>query len=664
MKPTRPHASLLPAPLLSAALLLVALLPGQQPAHAALPAGYVFSSITDGIPADSDYRAEVAAQQFSVATATNNSGQMFGFRLTTDGMIRGFSIAFADNPKVTALDTDNFFALSASEPVCWWIFCSTEYAFGARLIDGTSAVTAFVNTPTDSSARPGSLPFLEYPGNFVDENKNGVVASTQFNSSGQFGVLFHAGGQVLLDDVPWLIAINDLTEPLILGYDGDDGACLVFGDDCMPDPVDCDDDDRHHGNGADTGQGHEEHGNGHGYGHHHCDDDHGSGPRGEDDDDDDARAAARSRRTLMLPGYPAPDYPAPQARHARTASPPAGTGALLIRLLADGSTVRYRFPATAVAGDSSYAVSDVFPLAMNDNRAILRGTVTVGDTVHDKRLLSCVLNPAALDAGADGTVDCTGGMTVIGGVAGSVRVGTVLGFALNNAGVLAGNYGFNAAGIGAPFLLDVTALTPVPEPLGNLAAGHDGWELNTLTDQNQSGKLVGYGYKNCGAQPEAFFLNSSASAPAGLRFARSGFESPAWQQPGRNITVNPELTGGSGSYQLRVLVKTPAAADWTLVSDWTSNTPVYQARGIRGELCLRVQARDAAAPDVVREQVVRYLVSREQGDRAASESGGDPAPVAAEPDDSTGFADLLGSTGGLYLLALTTLLLRRRRPAA
>lgn len=640
-----------------ATLLLVALLPGHQPAHAALPAGYAFSTITDAIPPEADYKAQFADQQFSIATATNNNGLLYGFRLTTDGMIRGFNIAFGSNPKMTAVDSEYFIALSAADVSCWWIFCNTEYPYGIRLIEDADtgaqvAVTAFLNTPTDSTALPGSLPFLEYPGNFVDENKNGVVASTQFNSSSQFGVLFHANGQVLLDDVPWLIAINDLAEPLVLGYGNLDGACLVFGADCAPDPVDCDDDDRHHGNGADTGQGHEEHGNGHGYGHHHCDDDHGSGPRDDPDEDDDARTA----RALQLP-----TYPTAKTVQAKTVTP-AATGALLIRLLADGSTVRYRFPTTAVAGDASYPVTDVFPLALNDTRAILRGTITVGDTVHDKRLLSCVLNPAALDAGADGTVDCTGGMTVPGGIAGSIRVGTVLGFALNNAGVLAGNYGFNAAGIGTPFLLDVTATTPVPEPLGNLAAGHDGWELNTVTDLNQSGKLVGYGYQNCAAQPEAFFLNSSASAPAGLRFARSGFESPAWQEPGRNITVNPVLAGGSGSYQLRVLVKTPADADWTLFSDWTTGTPSYQPPGgYLGELCLRVQARDTTAPEVVREQVVRYRISRNEVDSEISESSGDSAPVAPELSVSAAFADLIGGAGGSWLLLLAALLPRRRR---
>ena len=206
----------------------------------------------------------------------------------------------------------------------------------------------------------------------------GVVASTQFNSSSQFGVLIHANGQVLLADVPWLIAINDLAEPLILGYDGADGGCLVFGDDCVPDPVDCDDDDRHHGNGADTGQGHEEHGNGNGYGHYDCDDDeHGSGGPRDDEDEVDPR----NRRALLLP-----NYPAPKTVQAKTVAPPAVTGALLIRLRTDGSTLRYRFPATAVAGDGSYAVTDLFPLALNDTRAVQGYSLVIHDLKPEESL--------------------------------------------------------------------------------------------------------------------------------------------------------------------------------------------------------------------------------------------------------------------------------------
>lgn len=615
---------------------LTALLLSAGTARAALPAGYTFSSITDAIPAEADYKAQFADQQFSIATATNNNGLLYGFRLTGDGMVRGFNIAFGSNPKMTAVDSEYFIALSAADVTCWWIFCNTEYPFGIRLIEDADtgaqvAVTAFLNTPTDSTALPGSLPFLEYPGNFVDENKNGVVASTQLGAGSQFGVLIHANGQVLLSDVPWLIAINDLTEPLVLAYGNIDGACAVYGPGCRPPtPADCEDDDRHHGKGAENGMGHEEHGNGHGYGHDDCE------KPGKDDDKRQGKIAAGK---VVAPN-------------------PAG--ALLIRLLADGSTRRYRFPPIVTAGDAVYKVNGVFPLALNDNRAVLRGDISVGSSVQEKRLLSCVFNPAVLDAGADGTVDCTGGMTVIGGIAGSIRVGTVLGFALNNAGVLAGNYGFSAAGVGTPFLLDVTAATPVPEPLLNLAVAQDGWELNTLTDLNQSGKLVGYGYKNCAAQPEAFFLNTQGTAPAGVRFQRSGFESPAWLAPNDTLAINPVLTGGSGSYQLRVLGKKPADADWTLLSDWTTGTPQYQPRGYRGDICLRVQVRDSTALATVREQVVRYRVSP-AATASSREAIGNSAPVEPQLSVSAAFADLIGSAGGALLLVLATLVLRRRR---
>ncbi|MFZ5755427.1 MAG: hypothetical protein ACOY3X_00825 [Pseudomonadota bacterium] len=618
---------------LAAILLSGLLLAGTGLARAALPAGYTFSSIADAIPETAEYKTQFADQQFSVATATNNLGVLYGFRVTTAGQVRAINIKFGANPAMTAVDSDDFAALSAADVSCWWILCNTEFPFGIRVLTDdvtgdTSAVTAFLNTPDDATAVPGSLPFMEYPGNFVDENKAGVVATTQMAAGTQYGLLIHAAGQVVLDDVPWLVAINDLAEPLVLAYGRLDGACLVFGEDCAPDPDECDDDDDHHHGG---GRGHEEHGNGHGYGHHKCDDDHGHGSSTGGD-----------------------------LRTVRTVAPAEPDGALMIRLLADGSTVRYRFPSTVVAGDAVRQVASVFPLAINADRAVLRGDITVGSTVYEKRLLSCTFDPAALDAGADGTLDCTGGMTVIGGIAGSIRAGTVLGFALDNAGVLTGNFGYNAAGIGHPFLVDVTAATPVAESLVNLAVQAEGWELNTVTDMNHSGRLVGYGYRNCKALPEAFFLDASVTAPAGgLRFVRGALETPAWLEPGDALDIRPAVTGGSGSYQYRTWMKTPADADWTLLADWTTGNAHYDTGSYTGDVCFRMEVRDTAAPEAVREQVVRYNVS--EAETVTPEEGGDGTDLGVEADENSLFEDLIGAAGGLLPALLAILLLRRRR---
>lgn len=613
------------------------------PAPAALPPGYQFSGVLDAVPAGT-FRNSYGNQVLSVGTALNSGGTLFGFWLRPDGHFHSYSLKFGTNPVMTSLDTPDFVSLAGGESVCFWIFCSIAYGYGVQIDTTTTpptGSTAFVNTPSGTAAIPGSLPFSMYPGNFVDENHNGVVASTQIDAAGnQFGALIYSGGVVTLADVPWLIAIDELAQPLVLAYDGQEGDCLVFGNNCAPDPADCT------GDGTDThtglGRGHEEHGQGYGYGHDKCP----PGPNGQPLPENQLRAGLSSGG-------------------AHNSLPPSVTQAnasLLIRLMADGSTLRYRFPSQATDGTSNYQTDHVFPLALNDSRAILRGNVVTGNGTYDKLLLSCVFDPNALDPDGDGVVNCTGGLTVLGGVAGRVRVGTVLGFTLNNNGVLAGNLGYSAAGIGAPFVLDVTATAPVAQPLGNLSTGADAWEINALTDMNAGNKLTGYGYRDCAANPEAFFLNAVATAPAGgaLQFGRGAFEFPALLQSGNTLAINPTLSGGSGNYEFRVSTRKPSDTAWSLLSDWSSSAGTYSPGSYLGDVCLRVEARDTTAPASARAETVRYRVVSANA-TTSGESSGTSTSLGVSTNTSFRIGDLLSATGLGQLLTMAVLLWRRRR---
>ncbi|MFZ5724060.1 MAG: hypothetical protein ACOY33_10435 [Pseudomonadota bacterium] len=595
-------------------------------ASAALPAGYQFSSVADAIPSMAAYKQQYADQQFSVLTATNNNGVLYGFRMTTAGMVRATNIKFGSNPLMTAVDSEHFVALSGADVTCFLgIFCNTEYPFGLRITDGQHAVTAFLNTPTNGTALPGSLPFVQYPGNFVDENRRGIVASTQLGLTTQHGVLFHGNSYTELLDVPWLVAINDLAEPVVLAYGGaaSEGTCSVFGEDCPPVPDSCvpgDEDTHEHGNGHENGNGHHSHGNGNGYGHYKCD------------------------------------------RHD-VADGPAfvpGNSAILIRLFSNLTTVRYGLPASVNLDGVEHPVADVFPLAINDSRAVLRGDVLVNGTVYKKRLLSCVFNPAAMDANADGIADCIGGLLLVGDLEHSVRAGTVLGFSLNNAGMLAGNLGYTAASVGMPFLLDLNAAVPEAVLVANLADNAGSWEINALTDHNQTGKLVGYGFRDCAAKPQAFFLDPKTTAPAGgaLRFGVGSFEFPALLAPGDVLDIAPSVSGGSGSYEFRVSVKTPADSGWTLLSDWAADAGSYDPGSYQGDVCLRVEARDAAAPTMQRSEIVRYRVT---GDAAqiGSEENGDAVDLGISV--GTTIAELEETGAGFWPVLLLLLLRRRRR---
>lgn len=609
-------------------------------ALAAMPAGYRFSSILDAIPPEAvEYRAAFSDQRSSLVTATNNNGHLAGFRVGNDGRVYGFNMSFGTNPKMVAVSNNDFVALSIADASCWWIFCNTEFAFGARILPDGTATTAFAHTPLDATIIPGSLPLMRAPGNFVDENRRGVIASTQVDAGGQFGVVLHSAGITTLADVPWLVAINDLAQPLVLAYGGLDGGCLIFGKDCPPAPetATCDD------NGGDThrnttGRGHVEHGNGNGYGHYKC------------------RIDRNGKETGVIAAEPAP------AADPAASNPYAG--ALLIRVNSDGTTVRYGFPTTALAGGVMQTASRLFPLALGDARAVLRGDVSINGVVHDKRLLACTFDPAALDADGDGRVDCIGGMTLVADQAGGVRVGTVVGFSLNNAGVLAGNFGYNASGIGSPFLLDLAQAQPVPVLVSDLAANDGAWEVHTIADMNQAGKLVGYGFRDCSVLPQAFFIDPRAAATSSaLRFRYGDFEKQTVLASGTLLPIAPVVTGGSGSYQYRVQVRTPTDTQWELFSDWSPAINAFDPGNYLGDVCFRIEARDAQNPAVVQSTIVRYAVqaapsAATSGDSLPMESTGLGMLRIANGD--VRLVEALGTAGGL-LLAAGLLALRRRR---
>ncbi len=616
-----------------AGLLLLAAIPAAAPA--ALPAGYHFSSVQDAIP-PSQLQADYADQVLSIATAVNDDDQLFGFWLNSAGVFLTYEAKFDSNPQGNVLHTENFIGLTGNDITCVWFFCR-HYAFGIRVIPpedpaGTpTGITAFVYPSPSAPVGQDSLPYTLYPGNFVDENAAGVVASTQVDGLGQHGVLLHAGGTVLLEDIPWLVAINDLAEPLVLGWNGSNADCLVYGEGC---PIDGDDGsdetcvDEHGHWHRGHGRGHEEHGRGHGYGHDKC------------------TCSSATRRMGERK---------PQPRAGLDGNNPPGdividpdgpaNSSLLIRLLADGSTVRYTFPQTVTGTDD---LSNAFPLAINGSRAILRGDVRIGDSVLDKRLLSCAFNPASLDANLDGVVDCIGGLVLLGGADHSIRAGTVLGFTLNDDGLLAGNLGYNAAGTGTPMLVDVAAATPTAELLANLADTGAGWEVSAITDLNNDGKLVGFGYRDCGSQPQALFLEPLDTAPATtLRFDRGAFEFPAHLLPGETLAITPTLAGGSGINELRVQVKTPADSGWTLLSDWSTATPSWPSGTYQGDVCFLIEARDVVKPAAVARTVVRYSVT--PVDTTSEEGGG-----------RFQLFDLLGAPCLVMLLSLAVLALRRR----
>lgn len=640
--------------------------------QAAIPASYQFQGLRDKL-SESPFNTSAFAEAYgdgvlSVGTAVNNANQIMGFWMDGDEVFTTFSIGFGDNPLSASRKTQNFVGVAGGEPACNSLIglftgCAYEYPYGVRILPATTAgtpdsvVAAFLNTPFSSTAVSGSIPYLFYPGNFVEENAAGIVASTQQSLDAQFGVILREvvevviGGPdirstlaITLDDVPWLIGINDLAEPLVIGYDGTgdaDGNCLVYGPGCKP-PVNACDYDANPGNGGQNGN--EESGNR--WGHNKCKDGVSDGNNGGGTNGSGATATTT------------------ESGVTRAGDVTASSGALLLHLRADNTVQRYRFPTSVPLGLVAGTASKVFPVAINNARVVLRGDVKLGDTTLDNRLLSCRFNSEQLDTDTDLVVDCIDGLELVGGLQNSIRVGTVLGFTLNNDDLLVGNLGYNTSGVGLPVVVNLATVTPAAEWVGNLAAGTRGWELNTITDMNASGRMTGYGYKDCSLEPEAFYIVPQASEPqAGVRFQRGAFEYPGYLRERTPLRLQPTLAGGSGAYEVRVSIKTPDEAAWELLADWSADAGTWNPGSFQGVVCFLVEARDPAAPAAQpQHMVVRYSVG-------VNPPGGSPlnntgTEILTPGEGNYDVGQLLAggiSLHALFLLGIAGLLRRRRQ---
>lgn len=562
MPPSGRHPSPIPGILGGLAGLLLSLLPLSGTAQP-----FTLAPLEAGIP-ESDFRDTYQQRLFSLATAINQHGNMLGVYMLPDGTVKSYNVRFATNPAFSVVDSPDFISLAGGEPVCGW-FCITEWPFGIRLTEG-SASTAWLTTPVDSSPLPGSLPFSRYPGNFVEENRDGVVATTQEAPEGQFAAILDGVGMlILLPDIQWLVALTSGAEPLVLGYRGDDGRCLVYGEGC--EPPECEE-DAEHGDGHQNphGRGHREHGRGHGYGH---------------------------------------DRPEPCADDSTAAELQVAGEPVLIRARTDNSVLTWTFPVQLAAPYANASVTRLFPLTMNDQRVVLRASVEIDGARYENRLLSCTLSPA-IDNNGDGIVDCDGGLTPLVPLAASTPVDTVIGFSLNSAGLLLGNYGYNAAGIGTPFLVDTAAVTPRQVPLYSLARGDGSWELNNVTGINDSATVVGYGYADCSEQPESWFLSPEDTASPGLTAEYRQQTDNAAVLPGELLTPDIPVTGGSGDYHFSMQSKTPRQSEWQPVHDWQPRPGPFAApTDYLGDVCLRVRIRDNADATLTAERVIRVLVT-------------------------------------------------------
>lgn len=195
----RHHA--LPVALLASILLAVA---------GTATAGWEFSSVSDALPppsdpvVSSDIKPVFDQQVLSVGTALGENGAMYGFRVTDDGTPHAFAIRLGTNPKGRMLDKEDMLGLTGAENYCYSIIClGYDIPFGIRITEAGTAITGYSNTPDDAPVVAGALPFALFPGNFVKENVNGVIASTQVAPDGsQAGVVIQGATITTLDDVP------------------------------------------------------------------------------------------------------------------------------------------------------------------------------------------------------------------------------------------------------------------------------------------------------------------------------------------------------------------------------------------------------------------------------------------------------------------------------
>lgn len=579
-----------------------------------------FQSVNAAIPPQSDFFSNYNQRLYSFSTAINNHGTQFGVYTLPNDITKSYSITFSDNPEFSVIDSENFISLTAGAPTCIFGFCS-EWPFGIRLTE-TEAFTSWLDSPSDTTPTPGSLPFSRFPGNFVSENETGVIASTQISSESQFSVIVPESRESVIElpDIAWVVALSSGTEPLVLGYRGDNGHCLVYGHGCEPPECDEADDGGHENT---RGKGHREHGRGHGYGHDH----------------DDCHEEDRTTHGVS------------------TSTADESTGSVLIKAHSDGTTERWGFPEYLDRKYDYAKVEKTFPLAMNDNQVILRATIKKHNQVWPNRLLQCRLGPE-IDTDGDGIVNCEGGLMPVIPPAEAQSVDTVLGFNLNADGKLIGNYGFNAAGIGNPFFLDTTAEAPTMHPLRNRVKKQEGWELNTITDINQQGTAVGYGYSNCSSKPDAYTLYpvSDTTLPQ-LAIQHQVQSNNGAVLPGEKIRPKMDLSGGSGNYLYRLDSKRPEDAEWHAEHGWREELGSYQSsQNHEGDVCLRVRVQDSANANRSTQTMIRIRVTE------TLRSGAREQDLIGDRDTGSAMDMLhIGSTGQFALLALALAGVFRRR---
>lgn len=559
--------------------------------------------------ADSQFGQAYANRQFSIATAINNNGQVTGYQRTGEGLYRSFGITSGDNPALAIVDTPDFIALSAGDAACFWIICSTEFPFGMAITE-TGALTSFVGAESGSSVIPGSLPFSRFPGSFVEENAHGVVATTQYSAEGQSGFFLGDFGVTPVPEVRWLVAINDNQPAQALGQIGEAGDCQVFGYGCFPDPDECDDDGDGHSN--DKGVGHHSHGRGHGYGHDDCHDD------------------AEMQR-----------------------SPPTGNGfPALLAMNAEGGVTALAFPQSTDSGK----ITRAFALALNDSIAVLRADVRDGSRERTNQLFTCRFDPYALDVDGDGRVDCEAGLERVA-IDGERELLTVLGFTLNNNGLLVGNGGFSASGIGLPMVADLEADTPTLTLLANYLHVHRDVQLSVITDINDLGEAVGYGYRSCTDQPEAVRILPAEPLAGDIRFVPASLERDTLIRPGQDYTLLPRSAGAAGSALFRYSLLDADSGQWQVQQDWSADPYTATAPAEETDLCVRVEVADSLDMTHRREQLLRYRVSNDPAPDSAS--GATPgSALPASPGDA--LADALPQIGSGGALALLLLLVRGR----
>lgn len=587
-------------------------------ASPAMAGSWEFRSLEDQLPENADFTTTYKQRVFSVGTVVNNTGNQFGTYVMPDGSINSYNIKFGDNPAYTLFNSPGFVHVAAGDTPCQSflgaLFCLREWPFGARIADD-GATAGWLNTLPDTSPLPGSLPLFRYPGHFVEENAEGVVATSQRSPDGAFSAVLDENPEMLvtLTDIPWVVALSSGQEPLVLGFRGTGGDCLVYGESCVPDDcADGEDDGHSHTRGV----GHREHGRGYGYGHHKH-------------DCDEATATDT-------------DFGEP----------------VLVRAFSDGSSKIWTFPTSTVEYPGA-VMTQRFPLTMNDSTVILRASLTLNGDVHDNLMFRCDL-PEGTDLNGDGVVDCINGLTPLEPLEDATSVDTVIGFSLNNEGLLTGNYGFNAAGIGRPFALDLSATSPEAIPLHNLAAESGGWELNNVTDSNDQGVAVGYGHRDCSAEPQSWTLNPDTAAGPALILGHAIQEHNGATAPGTRVSPKVPVSGGSGDYEFRLQGKAPEDAQWQPLQDWLPDIDgVTAPAGHLGDFCLRVSVRDRHDLSVTGEKVIRLRITDQPLDAPATPRTPDLIGDR-EPSEPLEEFTQLGALGGLSLWLMLMAGLYRR----